>query len=137
MNPLRGSHSDDPLRRLSTFFPFVCVGLGLCTVLESVFFGEFIRRGPLMLLFLWSYSQFAMVQIVAPSSGPESWPLQAVVWASAYVALALLLWAALRGSKILGNTGPWVQAFVGWAAVQCILAALAVGWVHSGLVDME
>jgi len=90
-----------------------------------------------MLVFLWAYSQAALVALVVPSAGSPSWVYQYIAWLLFYVTLAFGLWALLGRLHRLPRGMAWRRALAGWAAAELLLGIFSAGALYSGIIQME
>jgi len=113
------------------------LGVVLCGLLETIFFCELGSDGPLLLPFIWAYSQFALVELLVPSAGPPTWVLQGVAWFAAYLSLSGGLWALIGRSTSLVGARAWRRAPLGWVALEFLLAIVAAAAYYAGIIEME
>jgi hypothetical protein len=102
-----------------------------------VFYLEIVQKGPVLLVFIWAYSQYALVNLVIPGAGPATWVLQGVTWFLFYVVLSFGLWTLLGRSSSSARGVAWRRAILGWVVAQLMLALGAAGALYAGIIEME
>ena len=126
-----------PRRGHRDLLAWLVVGAAYCTLLQVVFWNELGAYGVRMYPFIWAYSQYAWLDLIIPSSGPQIWIAQSVMWAAFYAAISLCLWLLLRSRPKLARHWPWSMAVVGWTIVQLLLAGTSACAWTLGIIEME
>jgi hypothetical protein len=116
------------MTRLARYF---VVGFILAAASQLLFWRQ-VGEGILLPLFVWSYSQQA---VVAGVTGAKSATGQSVIWAGLYVAAAVVLWLLFERPSY--ERPSWRRPIAGWIIFQVVFAIAAWALYLAGVARME